>query len=409
MRVLLSSRGSRGDVEPLAALAVQLQSLGAEAVVLVPPDREFADLLDGVGVPHLPVGGEVRALVRELRTKQKAPRTAADLRGHVDEVIATSAGPLAEAAKGADAIVATGLFPSIAAAQAVAERQGLRFVTAFLQPTTLPSSLHPPHPMPGWPLPEGVTDNRKLWDHDVLVKNDLFGPAVNAYRESIGLAPVDNVRDQVHTPRPWLATDPVLSPWDPEERDVVQTGAWILPDERPLPADLEAFLDAGEAPVYAGFGSIPLMNPQEAARAAVEAARAHGRRIVLGSGWAGLDAVDGGDDCFTVGEVNQQRLFRRSAAVLHHGGAGTTTTATMAGVPQVVVPQIVDQPYFAGRVAELGIGAAHEGPVPTVGSLTAAFAKALDPAVRERAAEVAAMTVKDGALVAAELLVGGAG
>jgi vancomycin aglycone glucosyltransferase len=409
MRVLLSSRGSRGDVEPLVALAVQLRSLGAEAVVLAPPDREFAELLDGAGVPHLPTGGPIRPLVKQVRTEGRAPRTSADLRVHVDELIDAYSGPLMEAGKGADAIVATGLFPGVATAQAVSERLGIRFVPAFLQPTTLPSPMHPPHPMPGRPHPEGVTDNRALWDHNIEVMQDLFGPSVNAYRESIGLAPVDNVRDRVNTERPWLATDPVLSPWEPGDLDVVQTGAWVLPDERPLPEGLEAFLDAGEAPVYAGFGSIPLMNAPDAARAAVAAARAHGRRIVLLRGWADLDAVDGGDDCFVVGEVNQQRLFRRAAAVLHHGGAGTTTTATMAGVPQVVVPQIVDQPYFAGRVAALGIGAAHEGPVPTVESLTAAFAKALDTATAKRAAEVAAMTSPDGATVAAELLYGEVG
>ncbi|SDC99163.1 glycosyltransferase [Glycomyces harbinensis] len=404
MRVLLSSRGSRGDVEPLAALAVELQRLGAETLVLAPPDQEFVDLLGKVGVPHLPVGGSVRALVKDLRTTGKAPRTSADLRVHVDELIEAYSGPLTEAARDADAIVATGLFPGVATAQAVSEKLGLRFVKVFLQPTTLPSPAHPPHPMPGWPLPEGVTDNRVLWDHNIEVMQDLFGPSINEYRESIGLAPVDNVRDYVNN-GPWLATDPVLSPWETTDDDVVQTGAWILEDDRPLSADLEAFLAAGEAPVYAGFGSIPLMAPGEAARAAVEAARAHGRRIVLLRGWADLDVIDGGDDCFVVGEVNQQALFRRSAAVLHHGGAGTTTTAAMAGVPQVVVPQIVDQPYFAGRVAALGIGAAHEGPVPTTESLTAAFATALDSATARRATEVAASMRRDGAAYAAKLLV----
>ena len=88
------------------------------------------------------------------------------------------------------------------------------------------------------------------------------------------------------------------------------------------------------------------------------------------------------NDSFAVGEVNQQALFGRVAAVVHHGGAGTTTTAARAGAPQVVVPQIVDQPYWAGRVAELGIGAAHDGPTPTVESLSAALRTALTPETR---------------------------
>src|SRR5262249_21857234 len=204
------------------------------------------------------------------------------------------------------------------------------------------------------------------------------GPAINTHRASIGLPEVDDVRSHVFTDHPWLAADPMLAPWqEPADLDVVQTGAWILPDERPLPANLMAFLDAGAPPVYVGFGSMPLRASQGIGRAAIEAVRAQGRRALVARGWADLALADGRDDCFAVGEVNQQALFRRVAAVVHHGGAGTTTTAARAGAPQVVVPQIADQPYWAGRVAGLGIGAAHDGPVPTTESLSAALRTAL--------------------------------
>ena len=92
------------------------------------------------------------------------------------------------------------------------------------------------------------------------------------------------------------------------------------------------------------------------------------------------------------------------AAVVHHGGAGTTTTAARAGAPQVVVPQAADQPYWAGRVADLGIGAAHDGPTPTFESLSAALETALTPETRARATAVAATIRTDGATVAAKLL-----
>ena len=160
---------------------------------------------------------------------------------------------------------------------------------------------------------------------------------------------------------------------------MVQTGAWILPDDRPLPADLVAFLDAGAPPVYVGFGSVRA--PEDAARVAIEAIRAQGRRAVLGPRLGRPGPIDDRDDCFVVGEVNQQALFPRVAAVVHHGGAGTTTTAARAGAPQVVVPQIADQPYWAGRVADLGIGAAHDGPTPTVESLSAALSDGPGPRV----------------------------
>src|SRR5262249_20162820 len=117
-------------------------------------------------------------------------------------------------------------------------------------------------------------------------------------------------------------------------------------------------------------------------------------------GWADLAVIDARDDCFAVGEVNQHALFRRVAAVVHHGGAGTTTTATRAGAPQVVVPQWADQPYFAGRVAELGIGAAHDVSAPTTESLSAALSTALTPETQARAAAVAGRIRADGARVA---------
>jgi vancomycin aglycone glucosyltransferase len=186
--------------------------------------------------------------------------------------------------------------------------------------------------------------------------------------------------------------------------DLVQTGAWILPDDRPLPEELEAFLDAGESPVYVGFGSMAAHAPEDIARVATEASRAQGRRVLLARGWADLAPIDDSDDCFVVGEVNQQALFRRMAAVVHHGGAGTTTTATLAGAPQVVVPRIADQPYWARRVAELGIGAAHEGLTPTFDSLSAALTTALTPETRARARAVAGTIRTDGARVAAKLL-----
>jgi hypothetical protein len=69
-----------------------------------------------------------------------------------------------------------------------------------------------------------------------------------------------------------------------------------------------------------------------------------------------------------------------------------------------VVPQMADQPSFAGRVAELGIGTAHDGPTPTTESLSAALRTTLTPETRARAAAVAGTTRGDGATVAATLL-----
>ena len=401
MRVLLSTWGSRGDVEPLAALAVQLRELGAEVRVCAPPDGEFVELLSRIGVPLIPLGPAVRSIVAGATrpTEQDAFRLAARL---VDARFET----LPAAAEGCDALVATGLMP--AGARSVAEKLGIRYVLACFHIFGLPSRHFPPSARPGTPSPPGETDNRVLWRQDAGRVNALYGEALNRHRAAIGLPPVDNVRDHVLADRPWLAADPILAPWkDLTDLDVVQTGAWILRDERPLPDELEAFLDAGPAPVYVGFGSLAMRASTDLARTATEAIRAHGRRVLLARGWAGLAPIDDADDCLVVGEVNQQALFRRVAAVVHHGGAGTTTTAALAGAPQVVVPQIADQPHWARRVAELGIGAAHDGPAPTVESLSAALATALSAGTAERAAAVAGTIRTDGATVAAKLLLHG--
>ncbi|MEV8532052.1 glycosyltransferase [Streptomyces sp. NPDC051211] len=400
MRVLLSTYGSRGDVQPMVGLAVRLRELGAEVRVCAPPDEEFAKLLAGVGVELVPAAEPVRTVV----TGTTAP-SAEGLPQRAAALVAAQYEAVAAAAEGCDAVVATGLVPAVAAARSAAEELGIPFVYVSYFPSMLPSPYHEPHPLPLWPFPPGMTDNREMWDLNAQAFNALYGPGINAHRVSVGLPPVDDVRSHVFTDRPWLAADAVLAPWqEPADLDVVQTGVWILPDERPLSAELEAFLDAGEPPVYVGFGSMPMRESTDVARVAVEAVRAQGRRVLVSRGWADLGLIDDQDDCFAVGEVNHQALFRRVAAVVHHGGAGTTTAAARAGAPQVLVPQLVDQPYWAGRVAELGIGAAHEGPTPTFESLSAALRTALTPETRARAAAVAATIRTDGTTVAAKLL-----
>ncbi|MDQ4054178.1 MAG: glycosyltransferase [Actinomycetota bacterium] len=372
MRVLLSTYGSRGDVEPMVALAVELQRLGAEVRMCAPPDEEFAKLLAGAGVPMVPFERPWRSWVRPSTAEERTRRVADFIDAQYDTVAA--------AAEGCDVLVATAMSHFVA--RSVAEKAAISHRCAIFSPSVLD-------------------------DPDAQNWAALFGPSINSHRATVGLPPVGDVGEFMFTDRPWLAADPTLGPWPgPADVDVVQTGAWILPDERMLPAELEAFLDAGTPPVYVGFGS--MRAAQDSARVAIETIRAQGRRTLLAHGWAELALVDDRDDCFVVGEVNQQALFGRVAAVVHHGGAGTTTTAARAGVPQVVAPQAGgDQPYWAGRVTELGIGAALDGPAPSTDSLSTALTAALNPETRARATAVAGAVRTDGATVAATLVLVG--
>nr|AGS49837.1 glycosyltransferase [uncultured bacterium esnapd16.2] len=352
-------------MEPLVALAVQLRALGAEVRMCAPPDS--AERLAETDVPLVPVS----------RPEGPGPDLAAAGTAEQFEQVPALA-------EGCDVVVAGGLLSGAAAVRSVAEKLGIPYFYVVLCPIHLPTAL-----------------DRAQREEYNRGADGLFGGALDEGRAALGLPPVRNLFDYGCTDRPWLAADPVLAPLRPG-LEAVQTGAWILPDERPLPAELAAFLAAGPPPVYVGFGSSP--GTADAARVAIEAIRAQGRRVILSRGWADLALPDHQDDCFAVGEVNLQALFGRVAAAVHHDGTGTTHVATRAGVPQIVVRQIVGQVYYSDRVAELGIGAAIDGPAPDVDAFSAALTAALSPETRARAAAVAGSIRTDGAAAAARTL-----
>jgi vancomycin aglycone glucosyltransferase len=406
MRVLLSTIGSRGDVQPLVALASHLKAVGQEVRVCVPPD--FREWIESLGIPVTPIGPEVRkfAASRPTATQARTAPTLEQRRQMAAATVATQFETIAAAAERCDIIVAATALQ--VAARSVAEKMGIAYVFAAYSPTVLPSSHHPPPPLP--PLPgqtlSPTNDNRELWARDTARFNDLFGVAVNAHRASLGLAPVSDIRSHMLTDRPWLASDPTLGPWpDTADDGVFQTGAWILPDERPLSRELEEFLESGEPPIYFGFGSTRA--PQDAGQVMLQAARALGRRAIVSRGWFDASLVDNKADCLSIGEANLHALFSRVAAVVHHGGAGTTTAAALTGTPQVVIPDQYDQHYWAQRVHALGVGTAHAPGVPTTDSLTSALERTLQPDVAARARSVATDVRRDGTHVAAERLTAG--
>ena len=278
MRVLFSTIGSRGDVQPLVALASHLKVLGHEVRICAPPD--FREWIESLGIPATLIGPEVRRFA-------------------ASRPVATQFETVTAAAQGRDIIVAANALQI--AARSVAEQMGIRYIFVAYSPVVLPSSHHPPPlpPLPGETQPP-MNDNQELWARDAARFNALFGAALNAHRASLGLAPVIDVRSHMMTDRPWLAADPTLRPWPgTAEEAVFQTGAWILPDERPLDPELEAFLQAGEPPVYFGFGSMRM--PPGLAQVIVQAARQTGRRAIIYAGWAGLALTGSEPGCLVIG------------------------------------------------------------------------------------------------------------
>ncbi len=404
MRILFSTIGSRGDVQPLVALASHVKALGNGVRVCVPPD--FREWIESLGIPVTPIGPEVRkfAASRPMARQLQPPPTPEQRRLMAETIVATQFETVTAAAQECDRIVAATALQI--AARSVAEKMGIPYIFVAYSPIVLPSLHHPPPPLPSLPgqAAPATSDNRELWARDAARFNDLFGAAVNANRASLGLAPVSDLRSHMITDRPWLAADPILGPWpDPADEGVFQTGAWIMPDQRPLSRELETFLESGEPPIYFGFGST--QTPKDAGHVMRQAARALGRRVIVSRGWFDVSLVENDADCLSIGEVNVHALFSRVSAVVHHGGAGTTTAAALAGAPQVVIPNLYDQHYWAQRVDILGIGAAHAPGAPTIDSLASALERTLRPEMTARARSIAATVRRDGMQVAAERLI----
>jgi vancomycin aglycone glucosyltransferase len=399
MRILLSTIGSRGDVQPLVALGLQLKELGQEVHMCVPPD--FREWIEGLGMTVTPIGPELRSTGKS--NPMATPRTPEQVRQMMESTVATQFETITAAAQGCDIII--GATALQIAAPSIAEKMGIPYFFAAYCPAVLPSSHHaPPVLATLGDKPMTMNDYSELWEKDAQRWNAHWGDILNAHRTNLGLTPVSDVRSHILTDQPWLACDPTLGPWsDPADESVFQTGAWIINDEHPLNPELEAFLDAGDPPIYFGFGSISA--PQGLSQAMIESARALGRRAILLRGWADLSLLDNAPDCIAIGEVNHQALFKRVAAIVHHGGAGTTHAATRGGAPQVVIPQHYDQHYWAGRIQQLGIGIAHTPPTPTTDSLTIALKQALQPEVIARAQSIAGEVRTDGTRVAGQRLI----
>ena len=331
------------------------------------------------------------------------------MRDAMPDLVTDQFDTIGQAADGCDVIVGANAHQY--GASSITEHRGIGCVTAVYAPVAFPSPDHAPPPRTGQSAdasaqPNGRSSARlsvgEQWRETARVWNERALERVNANRAGLGLSPIEDVLDYVLTDHPWLAADPTLAPVPASPgRTVFQTGTWVFSDERPLPADLEAFLAGGEPPVYIGFGSMPATS--DAVRALVDAAGAAGRRVVVSGGWAALDLTDE-TDCLVIGDVSHDVLFPRVAAIVHHGGAGTTAAAARAGIPQVVIPMFGDQFYWAGRVVSLGVGASTRYDFLTDDALTDALRGAIDPAVVERARQLAGRLGQDGAEVAARRL-----
>jgi UDP:flavonoid glycosyltransferase YjiC (YdhE family) len=403
VRITILTIGSRGDVVPYIALALGLRRAGHE--VRLATHTPFEPYIRLAGLEFAPLMGDPQALLKSdtgqrwLASGRNGIRFAAGFAKIMRPIIGQICEESARAAAGAEAVLYSRLVPGAH----VTEALGIPGIAAYLQPAT-PTRDFPSIRAGGRQL----GPLRNLLTHvaaEHLMVQPLLGP-VNAWRTGVGLARLPRRR-----PRP-RATAPVLYGYSPSvlprpadwHPQVHVCGYWTPPTPPwTPPAKLTEFLDAGEPPVYVGFGSMTARDPGELAGLVVQALRRAGRRGIVQAGWAELTAAGLGDDVLPIGEAPHSWLFPRVAAVVHHGGAGTTGAGLRAGRPSVLVPFFADQPFWGWRVAALGVG---PEPVPR-GELTAErLASAIraateDAGVRRRAEALGeAIRAEDGVAAA---------
>ncbi|KAI3399807.1 hypothetical protein diail_5604 [Diaporthe ilicicola] len=155
--------------------------------------------------------------------------------------------------------------------------------------------------------------------------------------------------------------------------------------------DLAAFLESGPPPVYIGFGSIVVDDPNKLTRMIFDAVTQAGVRALVSKGWGGIgaDSVGIPEGVFMLGNCPHDWLFKKVSCVVHHGGAGTSAAGIKTGTPTVVVPFFGDQPFWGAMIAKAGAGPA---PIPykqlTAEKLAEAITSALRPETQARAKEL---------------------
>ncbi len=367
MRIALFTHGTRGDLWPFIALGDHLRERDHEVTLAAPPN--YAALVRAAGLRYGPLPFDSAAFLaseegRRLTAVGGVRMVRALQAAYADHARAFDEGFL-EASEGADALVA--MHMTIERAQVIAEYRGLPL--AMVWPTVLtPTSEFSSPVLQGRELP---TRTLRRASHLLLHRAWAAGSAgqTAALRRRLGLPSSRTPAFYRHQGPNALCLNtvsPSIVPrpcdWGPQERT---SGSWRLPDrvrsnlgER-IPAALQSWLEAGEAPLYLGLGSMPVFEPAPLLEDIRAATAAVGARTIIHAGWAahGGTRPDPDDRVYIVdGPLDHDRLLRRCRAAVHHGGAGTTMTVARAGLPALVVSVGFEQPWWGRRLERLGVG-----------------------------------------------------
>lgn len=344
-------------MQPLAALGVRLLARGHRVAVCTGPN--FRVWVEGLGLEFHRFGPDVEALSRELGERLRNPFVFA---GKMRDLLEVQFDDVRAAADAFQPDVIVGGGAQGAASSVAAARRVPYFFVAYC-PQILPSREHPVmvvpfHGLPRWSNALGWWTTFKAW-------NLLFLPAVNVQRRKLGLPALDDAYRGIFCEgRILIACDEVLAPFEDETGSFAiepSRGPWFLDEGagKALPEAVERFLaKPGPPVVYAGFGSMVTTDAAALTRTLLDAAERAGVRVLISAGWSRLGGGDLPAHALAAGALPHDALFPRVACVVHHGGAGTTHAALRAGIPQVIVPHLLDQYFWAHRVRAAGLGPA---------------------------------------------------
>lgn len=403
-RIVILTIGTRGDVQPFAALARGLKRAGYAVRLAVP--ENFQDWVTSLGIESASCGGDFKAFVQDPETLAFLSAGLVSRVRHARafglKMFEAVVGDAVRASADADALIC---HPKIEFACDIAEAKGIPVMMAGFQPIT-PTRDFPMLTIPARTL--GGVLNRLTYKLLYLSRWIYFKDLNRWRRDLLGLGPASRLRAPFTvngTPIPVLYgfSRHVMPPPRDWPANVYTPGYWFLDAEAEWRPDaaLDAFLGAGSAPIYIGFGSMPGEQPKTNFALLQEALERTGLRAVVATGWGGVDAAAAAhpDHVHVVDAAPHEHLFPLMRGVVHHGGAGTTAAGLRAGRPTLICPFLVDQPFWGRRVAALGAG---PPPLPpkrwTVERLAAALTDLAETdTYRAKAAAVGhAITEEDG-------------
>jgi len=411
MLITIFAMGSRGDVQPYVALGVALKKAGVR--VRIATLETFSSFVTSYGLECYVIEGDLagvmKSSVADNARKADNPLKLLLSFNELKKVAMALQANLLAACQDVDLVI---YHPGMALGYFAAQELGIPSVLG------LPFPMTPTRAYPSLIFYDGprLGGGYNLLTHKIL--QQIFWTASSSNLRDFWKQEFGGLPAQFGSPfaRQTRATHPTVVSCSPhvfpQAEDfpphVHHTGFWFL-DEEPgwtPPAALTDFLGRGPVPVYVGFGSIG--DPKQAAalaRTVAEALRRTGQRGILATGWQGSSDEPLPENIFTLESAPHSWLFPRMAAVVHHGGAGTTAAGLRAGVPTIVIPHGLDQPAWARRVRELGVGTSLPQKRLSAERLAEAIQFVLKSEVREAASALSEkIRAENGAEAAAKVI-----